>query len=266
MKLNNILAIKKQEEGSYSRSLSELANTFCKKQGSFRGFHKTHEAEEGYFPEESRQGTQYVAFTVDEELDWLEGTLLPKLNNIFVVEATNSVGAHKVELKVEGISLGFLTACDLMRLRGILDDNSLKNIYENIPTQESSKVWEPADDPSYSKRNIAQTKMQEGETRTTEKEEVILLDPNLRGTLPANYNPKTTVKTKTVITGHYTRQEFSGEWTLLRKAELLKRLSLLKVAVIKALQEVNDCDAIPSNLDAEKLLNYIHGDIIRSVK
>lgn len=52
---------------------------------------------------------------------------------------------------------------------------------------------------------------QKGITRTTESEEVILKDPNLDpAKLPANYNAKVTVKKKTVETGDYTLQKFTG--------------------------------------------------------
>ena len=101
--------------------------------------------------------------------------------------------------------------------------------------------------------------MLKGITRTTESEEVILKDPNINpDKLPANYNARTTVKKKTVETGDYTLQEFTGGWTHRQRAELLRRRSQLLSAVIEALKEVNDVETERPNLDIQKLVNFIH--------
>ena len=98
-----------------------------------------------------------------------------------------------------------------------------------------------------------------GIQRSSEKEEVILKDPNLNPEkLPANYVAKTTIKTKTIEVGDYTSQIFSGEWNHRQRAELLRRRSALLKAVIEALKVVNDVEATQSDLDVKKLLNYIH--------
>lgn len=66
-----------------------------------------------------------------------------------------------------------------------------------------SEVWLEGTDEEYKGRDIHETEMLKGITRTTESEEVILKDPNLDpAKLPANYNAKVTVKKKTVETIH----------------------------------------------------------------
>ena len=77
-------------------------------------------------------------------------------------------------------------------------------MYANIPVRSDSEVWLEGTDAEYQGR---ETEMLKGITRTTESEEVILKDPNLD---PANYNAKVTVKKKTVETGDYTLQKFTG--------------------------------------------------------
>ena len=95
-------------------------------------------------------------------------------------------------------------------------------------------------------------------TRTTENEEVILKDPNLDPAhLPSNYSAKVTVKRKTVETGDYTQQKFTGEWTQRQRAELLKRKSDLLAAVIAALKEVNDTDVQTPLFDVDAVVDYI---------
>ena len=97
-----------------------------------------------------------------------------------------------------------------------------------------------------------------GVTRTTETEEVILKDPNIDPEhLPSNYRAQVTVKKKTIETGDYTTQKFSGEWTQTQKAELLARKSRLLNAVIVALKEVNEQECAKTNLDSDTLLSYI---------
>lgn len=129
---------------------------------------------------------------------------IPYLNELFAVEATNSAGAPRVELIVDGISFGKLTALDLMRLKTILTSKPLEDMYNNIPVRSDAEVWLKGTDPEYAGRSICQTEMSKGVTRTTESEECILKDP---ARLPANYNAKVTTKKKTVETGDYTLQK-----------------------------------------------------------
>ena len=63
---------------------------------------------------------------------------------------------------------------------------------------------------------------------------------------------------KTVEIGDYTHQRFTGEWSQKQRADLLARRSKLLKAVIAALKEVNDQEAIEPNLDTNALIDYIH--------
>ena len=74
--------------------------------------------------------------------------------------------------------------------------------------------------------------------------------------MPANYNAKTTIKKRTVETGDYTLQKFTGAWTQRQRAELLRRRSQLLAAVIEALKEVNDVESEDPNLDVEGMINF----------
>jgi hypothetical protein len=61
-----------------------------------------------------------------------------------------------------------------------------------------------------------------------------------------------------VEVGDSTHQEFTGEWTQHKRAELLKRKSELLSAITIALKEVNEVDAVRPNLDAEALISFLH--------
>ena len=146
-----------------------------------------------------------------------------------------------------------------MRLKTILTSKQLEDMYANIPVRSDSEVWLEGTDAEYQGRDVYETEMLKGITRTTESEEVILKDPNLDpAKLPANYNAKVTVKKKTVETGDYTLQKFTGAWTQRQRAELLQRRSKILAAVIEALKVVNDNEAQSPNLSVGKLINFLH--------
>lgn len=257
--MNTLLA--KVEHGSsrFSKMIGDYLAFFKGKQGAFAGIKKTHVPREGYTEDKSCIANTKVITTVGEKLEWFEQQSIPFLKELFAVEATNSKGANTVELVVDGISFGHLTALDLMRLKTLLTKKEWVEMYESIPVRPDEKVWEPCTNQEYEGREIFQTPMLKGITRTTESEEVILKDPNINpDKLPANYNARTTVKKKTVETGDYTLQEFTGGWTHRQRAELLRRRSQLLAAVVEALKEVNDTVSEKPNLNVETFVNFLH--------
>lgn len=259
IKMNTLLAKVEHSTSSFNKMIGDYFVFFSKKQGMFEGIKKTFKPREGYQEDASKMGTTKVVTTVGEKLEWFEENAVPHLKDVFSIESTNSKGANKVELKVGDISFGFLTALDLMRLKTLLTKKEWEQMYENIPVRSDSEVWVECTDPEYSGREIYQTPMQSGVTRTTESEEVILKDPNLDPTkLPANYNAKVTIKKRTVETGDYTIQKFTGAWTQRQKAEVLRRRSQILAAVTEALKEVNDVEAEKPNLNVETLINFLH--------
>lgn len=258
-KMNTLLA--KVEHGSsrFAKMIGDYLAFFKGKQGAFAGIKKTHVPREGYTEDKSCIANTKVITTVGEKLEWFEQQSIPFLKELFAVEATNSKGANTVELVVDGISFGHLTALDLMRLKTLLTKKEWVEMYENIPVRSDAEVWEPCTDSEYEGREIFQTPMLKGVTRTTESEEVILKDPNINpDKLPANYNARTTIKKKVVETGDYTLQNFTGGWTQRQKAELLRRRSQLLAAVVEALKEVNDTVSEKPNLNVETLVNFLH--------
>lgn len=259
IKMNTLLAKVDHSQAVFNKEITAYGNLFKKNQGMFRGERKTYTPREGYPEDQSKMGTTAVQTTVDEQFDWfMKKVAETYLNEQFSVEATNSLGAKKVPLIVDGVNFGELTALDLMRLKSVLVSSNLDQMYDNIPVRSDSEVWTKAGG-DYEGRSVFCTPMQSGVSRTTESEEVILRDPNLDPAhLPANYNAKTTIKKKTFEVGDYTHQKFSGEWSQTQKAQLLDRVSRLLNAVIAALKEVNDVEAAPSNLDVKALLNFIH--------
>lgn len=258
-KMNTMLAKVEHGTASFNRLIGDYHGFFKGKQGAFSGVKKTFVPRDGYMEDSRYMGNVKVVTTVGEKLDWMENQAVPFLKDLFSVEATNSKGAKTVELVVDGVSFGHLTALDLMRLKTLLTKKEWVEMYENIPVRSDAEVWEECTDSEYAGREIFQTAMVKGITRTTESDEVILKDPNINpDKLPANYNARTTIKKRTVETGDYTMQNFTGAWTQRQKAELLRRRSQILSAVIEALKEVNDVEVERPNLDVKTFLNYLH--------
>lgn len=257
MKLNALLAQVEHGRSSYSGLLRDYAGFLSNKQGAFRGEKNTYEAREGFADDSSKRNTTIVQTTVREKFEWFMENATPFINNLFSVEATNSLGAKRVPLVVDGVDFGNLSALELMRLKDILTNSDLDKMFNSIPVRSDGEVWRPCTSNDYEGREIFETEMQKGVTKTTTKYQEILVDPNLSKIDPSRYTPVVTTREKQEEIGDYTRQRFSGEWTQRQKAELLKRKSNLLAAVIVALKEVNDTEQVESELKGESLLDYI---------
>lgn len=257
--MNTLLAMAEHSASSFRKEMQDYLNIFKNKQGFFKGVKSTFVPRDGFPEDPSKQGTVMVQSTVDEQFSWFIDKIAKKyLTQQFDIEATNSKGAEKVELVVNGRSFGYLTALELMRLKSILTDGMFDEMLKSIPVRSDSEVWTKSNCPEYAQRDVYETPMLKGVTRTTEKHEEILKDPNIDPEhIPSAYRAQVSVKNIVVETGDYTSQKFSGEWTQTQKAELLSRKSELLGAVIAALKEVNAKESEDTNLDVNGMLSYI---------
>ena len=259
MKMNTLLAKVDHTSASAAAMVKDYAAFFKTKQGAFRGEKNTYSAVNGYDERPERNTQTHVQTTVQEKLQWFEERYTPYLKELFSIESTNSGDAYRVELIVDGISFGKLSAIELMRLRNILTSRELNTMYENIPVRSDAKIYEECTDAQYEGREIFQTPVLKSDERTTEKEEIILKDPNIDPQhMPANYRAQVTVKNRTVKVAETTHQEFTGEWTQRKRAELLRRKSALLNAITVALKEVNEIEAKEANLDVDALIKFLH--------
>lgn len=259
LKMNTLLAKVEHDAASANAMVRDYAAFFKTKQGAFRGAKNTYVANEGYPDKPEKRSLVRVTTTVQEKLDWFEERYIPYLKDLFSIEATNSKGAPRTELIVDGVSFGTLSAAELMRLRNIITSKELESMYENIPVRSDAILYEECTDEEYQGREVVQTPLSTSTERTSENEEVILKDPNIDPLhLPANYRAATTTKRTTFEIGTSTHQEFSGEWTQRKRAELLRRKSAILNAITIALKEVNDIESEDANLNAEALVKFLH--------
>lgn len=264
MKMNTLLGVTEHAQTVANKEISEYTNYFKSKGGQFVGELKTYEPHEGFPDKPSEHSNKKVATTVDEQFKYMlndkdphTGAFTKYLKLLFSVEATNSLGAKRVPLTVDGITLGNLTAIELMRLKNILTMSNFDEMCKNIPVRSDSKRWTKSGG-DYADREIYETDIVRSIDRTTIKIQEILKDPNIDPkNLPGNYRAAVVEKAQTIEMADQTRQEFSGEWTQTQKAYLLSRKSLMLNAVIAALKEVNDADSYESNLDVDQMMEYL---------
>lgn len=262
--MNTLLGITDHAQTIANKEISDYTTLFKNKGGQFVGELKTYEPHEGFPDKPQEHNNRKVASTVSEQFEYMlndsdahTGALPKYLKLLFSIEATNSIGAKRVPLVVDGVTLGNLTAVELMRLKNILTQANLDEMFKNIPVRSDARRWTLAEG-DYVGRDVYATDVFRSVDRTTIKTQEILKDPNIDPQhLPSNYRAAIIERAETIEMADQTRQEFSGEWSQTQKAYLLSRKSLLLNAVIAALKEVNDAEAAEANLDVDAMLAYL---------
>ncbi len=260
-KLSILLAITDQLRSKQKAMVRDYTAFFKGRQGAFLGERKTFEPKDGMLDDTSKKGYIQVVTTVDEKLKYLIGESKEFINALFSQEKTNASGVAKAILIVDGVNWGEFTSLELLRLKTLLeseDYGSMVGMISQIPVRTEGEIWTMCDDGEYADRSVFATNLFEGETKTTEKESYVLEDPNVKHLKDtSNYKSPIAQKNKVIITGDYTYQNFSGEWTHLQKATALNRRTKLLTAVLEALKTANEVDAQTSELTAEKIFGFV---------
>lgn len=260
LKLHVVLAKTEHSEKPFTAMLKDFKDFFKDKQGAFRGLKKTYDPRANTIDIESMRANINVTTTVDEKLHWLEENSKEHIDNLFSVEATNASGTVMVDLVVEGVSFGKVSSLELLRLKSLLETENLKGMYENIPVRSDAENWDPTDNPAYSGRSVFQKPVRLGVNKSMVKELFIVPNPDVKDMKDTSRYVATTSTKDTVIElGDYTVQEFSGEYSHLQRALILKRRSQFLGAVIEALKVANEAPVIKSNITADKIFSFLHG-------
>lgn len=259
MKLNILLAKSEHSSQIWKNLLSAYTGFFKTKQGAFKGERKTYTPADGTIDEPSKRGNTIVVTTVGEKLIYMESTVGDYLNNLLSIEATNASGNAAGILTIEGTGYR-LSTIELMRLKGVLEE--LKGMYEEIPVRPDNELWVAAanNDDNYGGRSgIFQGTLAEGVSKSTLKESIILIDPNVVNLKDSTkYTPVTGSRDTVITLGSYTHQKYTGEWSQRERALLLDRRSKLLEAVIVALKEANEVEQVVSTLNSQILFGYLH--------
>lgn len=249
-KLSVLLGLRDKTEKDFQHMLDDFLAKFKNKQGLFKGERRTYQAIDNYADDPGKRGYTAVASTVKEQLDWLKLHTADFLGITFSVEKTNASGV-KAKLEVDGQDWGEYSTLELLRLKSILD-SKLKAMVAEIPIRKETVIWTPTADSNYQGRDIFESPLDEGFSRTTIKESYILTDPHP----DLKRQPQVGEKGTIVNVGKYTTQEFSGEFTNKQRADLQVKYNKLYTAVIEALENANNIEAQTSDL-GDKVLDYL---------
>lgn len=256
-KLNVLLAKTDHLAASYHAHLKNYIQFFRNKQAHFLGEKRTYTPKEGVVDDPKRRGITLLVTTVAEKLDYFKTENSNYIDSLFSVEATNA-SSEQVILQVDGKSWGKFTSLELLRLKTLLESSELKGMLMEVPMRSDAEVWNPCTEEMYTEREVFESPMTIGITKTTEKESYILKDPNVdKSSINANYVPQLGTKNTVVELGDYTQQKFSGEVTQTWRANVLARRSNLLNAVIVALKKVNEQPVKQSALTADRLFGYL---------
>lgn len=263
MKTNVLLALLDQKASVYKALVNDYAKFFKNDQGQFKGVKKTYDPNPDTVDEPSMRGLARVVTTVDEKLEYFTKHAVDYIDKKLSVEATNSSGQARADLIVEGKKLGNLTSQELLSLKSLLENKELMTLWSTIPVRSDSEIWTKSENELYSGREVYEKPQLSGIKKSITKEQYILEDPNISKFKDSSaYKPQIATKDTPMELGKWTAQEFSGEWTHLKRASLLGRREILYTAVIEALKKANEVEAVPSELKGEQILNFIHNGII----
>ena len=257
-KLNVLLAKTDHLASVFKKNLEDYIKFFKGSQGSFKGEKKTYEPKPGTIDLPNERSNRLVVTTVNEKLDYFVENSKEYIDALFSQEKTNASGLAKATLQVDDINFGDYTSLELLRLKSLIESGTFKDMYENIPVRNDDESLNKSNNEMYSNRNIYESSLRVGVSKSVVKESYILQDPNISKIDSSKYTPQVAVKDTIIELGDYTFQKFSGEMSHTERAAILSRRSKLLTAVIEALKKCNEVNIIKSEMTSDKLFNYLH--------
>lgn len=261
MKLNVLLAKTEHFAKTYSAMVRDYIDFFAKGKSAFIGKFQSYTPEDGTLDEPGENINQVVSTTVAEKLTWFEENAEPYINHLFKQEATNAAGVY-INLKVEGEDWGKVSTLELLRLKTLLENPDLQKMYETLPVRSDTELWNKSAHTAYVGRDVFELPVHTTSKNTLLKTTIILADPNLEKLgNGAKYTPVTAEVTTPKKLGTIISQRFTGETSHRFRATVLKRKSVLYDAVITALKEANEAEAVNSAITANKIFSFLHKPI-----
>lgn len=248
-----LLGLREKLEKTFSGMLDDFLSKFKNKQGIFQGHNDTYEALEGFADDPTKRSFQKVSGTVSEQLAWFKKYTSDYFTTVLSIEKTNSTGI-KSKLVVDGDEWGEYSVLELLRLKSIMD-GKLRVILNELPIRDEKAHWVPTTNMDlYEGKDVYETPVRQEYSKTTLKRVVIVNDPHIKDT--PNRPPVPSQIDEQVNIGKYTRQKFSGEITVLERAEYLVKFDKVYTGIIEALETANNTESLTSDL-GEKFLNHM---------
>lgn len=257
MKLNTVLALTQTGKAALQQAITNYTKFFSKDQSAFKGFKNTYTPKDGTIDEPTKRGYQQIVTTVDEKVDYFRESNTPFITMVMDQEATNANGVARADLVVEGKLWGEFSSGELLRLKGLVENAEFKAMINHIPVRSDSEIWKKSESDEYQGREVFEKAMIQSVHKSSKKVSYILQDPNIGKIDGAKYVPQIASQDETLDLGDVTSQEFSGAWSHRQRAETLRRLEILKTAIIHALSEANDVEVIPSKLTGDKFFDFV---------
>lgn len=247
-----LLGLREKLEKTFSAMLDDFLSKFKNKQGIFQGWNKTYDAIDGFADDPTKRSFQKVSGTVQEQLDWFKKYTADYFNTVLSIEKTNSTGI-KSELVVNGTSWGEYSVLELLRLKSIMD-GKLRSIIAELPIRDEKVIWDKTKKDYYEGREVFETQVVQGHSKTTLKRTEIVNDPHIKD---SPNRPPVAVPIETQVNvGSFTEQKFSGEITMLQRAEIQVNFDQIYNGIVEALANANNVAVVESDL-GKKFLEYI---------
>lgn len=257
-KLKLVLALTQDAASRYAALVRDYSKFFTGQQGAFLGFKNTYQPKDEAVDDPTKRGYTKVITTVPEKLNYFVDSVQDYIQNVLTKERTNGMGSAHAELVVDGESWGDFTSNELLCLKSIVEKPELTQMIQAIPVRPDTDIWSKSSAEEYTTREVFEKPLVTQLVKTTAKEQYVLVDPNIEKLKTSDsYKPQIATKDTVIELGTQTRQEFSGQWTHIQRANALDKLTSLKKAVTIALETANDVDVVESTLSAEKLFGYI---------
>lgn len=245
-KLHQLLAVESDLKEATRVVLEETTNVFSKKNNLFMGSNRKYtpfdDNDTTAYPEEDQELTT----TVNERLEYTAEFVSKYLDALLQKESTNQEAKAAIEIDGKAIT-GELPATFLLGLESRLKE--LRVVYKTIPTLAQGTKWNEA--PEIGK-DVYVMEHPEQKFKTAKGfRHLVLVEAT-------QYHPAQIEKWEEVENvGIYEKNIWSGMVTSARKAELLKRVDDLIVAVKQARQRANNVDVTKTSV-ASILFDYIN--------
>lgn len=240
-KLHELLAAEKTPTGAWNALIEDTLKKFKNPDNFFKGHSKTlamiSDSAENKAVEDSAREEKPVTTTVYDTLDYALDIWARAEDLQFQKNATNRKATGDVMFRGQVILTG-LPVDELLGLEARL--TRIRQVFEAIPTVDATKDWELS---SQLGELIWVTKFPE---ETTKTEKVML--PVVMAPATDKHAAQVQAVTKDVVVGKYTTIKRTGEATALQKAEAIKVVDELTIAVKQARMRANETEAVTDKI------------------
>lgn len=244
-KLHEVLSVEKSLFDVSKKLIKESSHTFTKSSLFMGGSRQLTMFDENAQNANTRE-EQELTTTVDENLAWVNEAIAKYWDAVGQKDITNTTAVADIIVRGKTIAAN-VPATFLLGLETKLKE--VRKLYEDIPTLRPGVAWEEYEDLG---ENIFRIKTPV-ETVKTEKvlKPVVLYEATKE-------HPAQVKETNEVIpVGKYVQTEWSGMLRPVDKADRLKRIDDLLLAVKKARQRANEAQVVDFHI-GETLFNFIN--------